>query len=166
MVVRWLRHLFTTPLLLRRRFPASLLDEIETAIRDSEKHHNGEIRFAIETALPLSALWRKTTGRQAAIKAFSDLHVWDTQDNSGVLIYLLLADHDLEIVADRGIAAKVGQSQWDDIAHAMEQRFRAGQFREGALEGIRRVSELLTAHFPPGERNPDELSNKPAIIKR
>jgi len=83
-----------------------------------------------------------------------------------VLIYLLLADHDLEIVADRGIAEKVGQSHWDDIAHAMEQQYRAGQFREGSLEGIRRVTELLTAHFPPGERNPDELSNKPAIIKR
>ena len=166
MVSRWLRHLFSTPFLLHRRFPASLLAEIETAIQLSEKHHNGEIRFAIETSLPLPALWRGVSTRQSAIEAFSDLRVWDTQDNSGVLIYLLLADHDLEIVADRGIAEKVGQSEWDDIAHAMELRFRAGQFREGSLEGIQRVSELLTAHFPPGERNPNELSNKPAIIKR
>jgi uncharacterized membrane protein len=166
MVSRLLRHLFTLPFLLHRRFPASLLSEIETAIRDSEKHHNGEIRFAIETALPLSALLRNVSARQAAIEAFSDLRVWDTQENSGVLIYLLLADHDLEIVADRGMAEKVGQSQWDDIAHAMEQHYRAGQFREGSLEGIRRVTELLSTHFPPGERNPDELSNKPVIIKR
>ncbi len=166
MVSRWLRHLFAMPFLLHRRFPASLLAEIEIAIQHSEKHHHGEIRFAIETSLSLPALWRGVTARQSAIEAFSDLHVWDTQDNSGVLIYLLLADHDLEIVADRGIAEKVGQSEWDEIAHAMEQRFRAGQFREGSLEGIQRVSELLTAHFPPGERNPNELSNKPAIIKR
>ena len=166
MVTRWLQHLFTTPLLLRRRFPALLLDEIETAIRDSEKHHQGEIRFAIETALPFSALWRGVSARQAAVETFSDLRVWDTQDNSGVLIYLLLADHDLEIVADRGIAEKVGQGEWDEIARIMEQHFRAGQFREGALEGIRRVTALLAAHFPPGGRNPDELSNKPAIIKR
>lgn len=166
MVARWLRHFFSLPLLLRRRFPPSLLNEIETAIRDSEKHHRGEIRFAIETALPISALWRGVSARQAAIEAFSSLRVWDTQENSGVLIYVLLADHDLEIVADRGIAEKVGQSEWGDIAHAMELRFRAGQFREGSLEGIQRVSELLTAHFPPGERNPNELSNKPVIIKR
>lgn len=166
MVMRWMRHLFALPFSLRRQFPSSLLSEIETAIRDSEKHHNGEIRFAIETALPFSALIRNVSARQSAIEAFSDLRVWDTRDNSGVLIYLLLVDHDLEIVADRGIAEKVGQSHWDDIAHAMEQQYRAGQFREGSLEGIRRVTELLTAHFPPGERNPDELSNKPALIKR
>ncbi len=166
MVMRWLRHLFALPFTLRRRFPASLLAEIETAIRDSEKRHNGEIRFAIETALPFSALIRNVSARQSAIEAFSDLRVWDTRDNSGVLIYLLLADHDLEIVADRGIAEKVGQGEWDDIAHAMEEHFRAGNFRAGALEGIRRVHELLAAHFPPGARNANELSDKPVILKR
>jgi uncharacterized membrane protein len=166
MVSRLLRHLFNLPFMFNRKFPASLLSEIETAIRDSEKHHNGEIRFAIETTLPFSALLRNLSARQAAIEAFSDLRVWDTQDNSGVLIYLLLADHDLEIVADRGIADKVGQSQWDDIAHAMEQHYRASQFREGSLEGIRRITELLATHFPPGERNPNELPDKPFIIKR
>lgn len=166
MVSRLLRHLFTLPFLLHRKFPASLLSEIETAIHDSEKRHNGEIRFAIETSLPLSAFLRNVSARQSAIEAFSDLRVWDTQDNSGVLIYLLLADHDLEIIADRGIAEKVGQSQWDDIAQAMEQHYRAGQFREGSLEGIRRVTELLATHFPPDDRNPNELPNKPVIIKR
>lgn len=166
MVMRWLRHLFTLPFLLRQKFPVSLLSEIETAIRDSEKHHNGEIRFAIETALPLPAILRRVTAKQTAIEAFGNLRVWDTRDNSGVLIYLLLADHDLEIVADRGIAEKVGQSQWDDIAHAMEQHYRVGQFREGSLEGIRRVTELLASYFPPEDRNPNELPNKPVIIKR
>jgi uncharacterized membrane protein len=166
MVSRLLRHLFTGPLLLHRRFPAALLAEIETAIRDSETRHNGEIRFAIETALPPGAVLRRMMARQAAIEAFSDLRVWDTQDNSGVLIYLLLADHDLEIVADRGIAGKVSQAEWDDIAQAIEQGFRAGQFRDGALEGIRRVTDLLAAHFPPGSRNLDELPNKPVILKR
>lgn len=166
MVSRLLRHLFTLPFLLRRRFPALLLAEIEAAIRDSEKHHKGEIRFAIETALPPAALWRGMSARQSAIEAFSDLRVWDTQDNSGVLIYLLLAEHDLEIVADRGITERVGQGEWDEIAHAMELHFQAGRFREGSLEGIRRVTEVLSTHFPPGVRNPDELPNKPAIIKR
>lgn len=166
MVKRLVRHLFALPLLLRRKFPATLLAEIETAIRDSEKHHHGEIRFAIETALPLSALLKGVSARQTAIQAFSHLGVWDTQDNSGVLIYLLLADHDLEIVADRGIAEKVGQVQWDEIAHAMEYHFRAGNFRQGALEGIQRVTTLLAEHFPPGERNANELSDQPIILKR
>lgn len=166
MVKRLLRHLFALPWLLRRKFPAALLAEIETAIRDSEQHHNGEIRFAIETALPLSALVKGTNARQSAIRAFSDLAVWDTQDNSGVLIYLLLADHDLEIIADRGIAEKVGQAQWDEIAQGMEQHFRAGDFRQGALQGIQRVTALLVKHFPPGVRNRNELSDQPVILKR
>lgn len=166
MVKRLIRHLFFLPWLLRKKFPVALLAEIETAIRDSEKNHNGEIRFAIETALPLSALVKGMTARQSAIRAFSDLAVWDTQDNSGVLIYLLLADHDLEIIADRGISEKVGQIEWDKIARIMEQYFQAGDFRRGALEGIASVTTLLATHFPPQQRNPNELSNQPVIIKR
>lgn len=166
MVNRMLRHLFMPPWMLGKRFPASLLGEIESAVRDSEKQHQGEIRFVVETALPFSALWKGKTARQAAIEAFSALRVWDTESNSGVLIYLLLADHDLEIVADRGIAAKVEQTEWDDVAKHMEQHYRAGNFRDGSLEGIRRVTELLARHFPPGERNPNELSDKPVILKR
>lgn len=166
MVKRILRHLFASPFALKRSFPAALLTEIEAAIHASEKSHKGEIRFAVETALPLPAVIKGVSARQAAGRVFSELGVWDTQDNSGVLIYLLLADRDLEIVADRGIAACVEQEEWDDIAQAMEQQFRMGNFRDGSLEGIRRVTEILAHHFPPGTANPDELPNKPVIIKR
>ena len=166
MVSRLLKHLFMPPWLLRKHFPHSLLREIEVAIRESEKLHSGEIRFAVETALPLATLRKVKTGRQAAIEAFGHLRVWDTEHNSGVLIYLLLADHDLEIVADRGIAARVAQAEWDDIAKHMEQHYRTGDFRAGTLEGIRSVTELLASHFPPGERNPNELPDRPAILKR
>ena len=164
MVSRLLKHLFMPHWLLHKRFPASLLAEIEAAIRESEKQHSGEIRFAIEPALPLSLFRKGMSARQAAVAAFSNLRLWDTENNSGVLIYLLLADHDLEIVADRGIAAKVEQAEWDDIAHRMEQHYRVGDFRAGSLEGIQRVTELLARHFPPGRFNPDELSNKPVIL--
>jgi uncharacterized membrane protein len=166
MVNRMLKHLFMPSWLLWRYFPPALLAEIETAIRESEIQHHGEIRFAVETSLPLAEVWRGRSGRQAAVKAFSDLAVWDTENNSGVLIYLLLADHDLEIVADRGIAAKVDQTEWDNIAKLMEQHYRAGDFRKGTFEGIRRVSESLAQHFPPGPENPNELSNKPVLLKR
>jgi uncharacterized membrane protein len=166
MVSRLLKHLFMPSLMLWKYFPPALLGEIRSAIRESEMLHHGEIRFAVETALPVGALWKGMTGREAAIEAFTHLRVWDTENNSGVLIYLLLADHDLEIVADRGIAAKVEQAEWDDIARHMEQHYRAGDFREGTFEGIRRVTELLARHFPPGARNPNELSDQPVILKR
>lgn len=166
MVGRMLKHLFMPAWRMWKHFPPAMLAEIETAIRESEIRHDGEIRFAVETALPLSAIWRGASARQAALEAFGNLRVWDTKNNSGVLIYLLLADHDLEIVADRGITARVDQTEWDNIAKLMEQHYRAGDFRQGTFEGIRRVTELLARHFPPGPENPDELSNKPALLKR
>jgi uncharacterized membrane protein len=166
MVSRLLKHLFMPSWLMWKSFPPALLAEIETAIRESETQHCGEIRFAVETSLPLPAIWRGVSARQAAIEAFGKLRVWDTEGNSGVLIYLLLADHDLEIVADRGIAARVDQTEWDNIAKLMEQHYRTGDFRKGTFEGIRRVTELLARHFPPGTDNPDELSNKPVLLRR
>ncbi len=102
-ILRTLKHLFTGNLLLRRRFPAATLDAIESAIRQCESRHAGEIRFAVEAALPLSSLWRGQTPRERALEVFSQLRVWDTAHNNGVLIYLLLADHDVEIIADRGV---------------------------------------------------------------
>lgn len=165
MVGRFLRHLFTPPWRLWRHFPPALLAEIESAIRASETRHAGEIRFAVESALPPAALLRGVTAREAALKVFADLKVWDTEHNSGVLIYVLLADHDIEIVADRGIAARVEQREWDDIAKLMERHFRAGDFRAGIFEGIRRVTGLLERHFPPGSENPDELPNQPVLLK-
>ena len=166
MVSRLLKHLFTPSWLMWKYFPPALLAEIESAIRESETLHRGEIRFAVETALPPGAIWRGVRGRQAAIEAFGKLRVWDTEDNSGVLVYLLLADHDIEIVADRGIAARVDQTEWDNVAKLMEQHYRKGDFRQGTFEGIRRVSELLARHFPAGPENPNELSNKPVLLKR
>ena len=120
----------------------------------------------METALPLPALWRGVSARQAAVAAFGSLRVWDTENNSGVLIYLLLAERNLEIVADRGIAARVNQAEWDSIAGLMERHYRAGDFRTGTFEGIRRVTELLARHCPPRPENPDELPNKPVLLGR
>ncbi|MBZ0068347.1 MAG: TPM domain-containing protein, partial [Thiobacillus sp.] len=131
-----------------------------------ETRHDGEIRFAIESRLPASAVWRGMRGRERALEVFSSLRVWDTEHNNGVLVYLLLADHDIEIVADRGIAARVDNAAWEVVAQAMEAAFRAGEFERGALDGIERIDALLAAHFPPGMHNPDELANRPVIIRR
>jgi uncharacterized membrane protein len=163
---RWLRHAFMPPWAWRRAFPPSTLDAIEAAIRASETAHGGEIRFAIENSLAPARVWRGMSGRERAIGVFSDLRVWDTEHNSGVLIYLLLADHDIEIVADRGVAARVDPAAWEAVARTMEAAFRQGEFERGALEGIEQIDALLTAHCPPPGDNPDELSNRPVIVPR
>ena len=161
---RILRHLCTTSLHLRSRFSQQTLDALEAEIAKSEQLHMGELRFAIETALDLPPLLHGLESRQRALDVFSLLRVWDTDTNSGVLIYLLLVDHKVEIVADRGIAAKVEQAEWENVCREMEQAFRAGDFRGGAITGVQRISALLARHFPPGIRNPNELPNKPYIF--
>ncbi len=161
---RWIRHLFMPPWAWRRAFPRTALDAIEVAIRESETRHSGEIRFAIENSLPASWVWRGMTGRKRALEVFSFLRVWDTEHNSGVLVYLLLADHDIEIIADRGISTRVDAAVWEAVAHAMETAFGRGEFERGALDGIRQIGTLLAAHFPPGKHNPDELPDRPVIV--
>jgi uncharacterized membrane protein len=148
----------------RRAFPRATLDAIEAAIRASETTHGGEIRFAVENSLHGTLVRRGMSGRERAIEMFSNLRVWDTEHNSGVLVYLLLADHDIEIVADRGIAARVDPAAWEAVAQTMEAAFRQGDFERGALEGIRRISELLAQNFPPSGDNRDELANRPVIV--
>ncbi|MHB1186699.1 TPM domain-containing protein [Thiobacillus sp.] len=163
---RWFRHLFMPPWAWRRAFPQTTLDAIEAAIRAGEITHGGEIRFAIENSLAPAQVWRGISGRERAIEVFSNLRVWDTEYNSGVLVYLLLADHDIEIIADRGIAARVDSAAWEQVAQAMEAAFRQSQFERGALAGIEQISVLLAAHFPPAGHNPDELANRPVIMRR
>jgi len=165
-IKRWLRHLFMPPWAWRRAFPQATLDAIEAAIQSGETAHGGEIRFAIENSLPGALVWSGMRGHERAIEMFSNLRVWDTEDNSGVLVYLLLADHDIEIVADRGIAARVDPAAWEAVAQAMEAAFRQGEFERGALDGIAQIGALLAAHFPPSGHNPDELANRPVILRR
>jgi uncharacterized membrane protein len=165
-ITRTLRHWLTTPRAVRRAFPEDALKRIHEAILQSEKTHSGEIRFAVEATLPMSYLRRDAPARERAVMMFAKLRVWDTEQNNGVLIYVELADHQIEIVADRGIARYVGDDQWKTIAAAMRDRFRSGAFEAGAIEGISAASALLMRHFPlaEGERNPNELPDYPAML--
>ena len=165
-IKRWFFHTFMPPWRWRLAFPAAVLKDIEMAVKQSERQHRGELRFAIENALAPTWVWRGMSARQRATEVFSNLRVWDTEENSGVLIYLLLADREVHIVADRGIARRVPQTEWDAVAQAMQKAFRLGDFRRGSLEGIERITIMLATHFPPGADNPNELSNKPVIVKR
>src|SRR5665811_1274277 len=133
---RVMRHLSTGRATVRRAFPHQTLDAIERAIRETEMQHDGQIRFAVEPALELAPLLAGQTARQRAIEVFSRLGVWDTEHNSGVLIYLLLADRDVEIIADRGIHAKVGSQEWESICRNMEAAFKQANYEGGVVSGI------------------------------
>lgn len=162
---RVLRHLFTGRLTLRRAFPAASLKAIEQAIKQSEISHDGEIRFAVEAALHILPLLGNRSARQRSIEVFSQLRVWDTECNSGVLIYLLLADRDVEIVADRGIHSKVGSEEWEKICRTMETVFRQGRFEAGVIAGIGAISAHLQAHFPTERQGGEnELADRPVIL--
>ena len=159
---RVLKHLVTPHWLALHPFPPATLAKIEQAVKSSERAHRGEIRFAIEGALHLHHLRRST--RQRAREVFAQLGVWDTAENSGVLIYVQLVDRRIEIVADRGIAAKVAQAEWDAICRAMERAFKQNQYEAGALEAIQAVTAILARHFPADAVNLNELPDKPAVL--
>ena len=163
--MRWLRHLFFDDLALRRAFPRAALAAIGRAVAEQEKRHRGELRVASEGGLPLLALAAGRTAHDRALDLFARLRVWDTDDNAGVLVYLLLADRRVEIVADRGIHARVGATAWETICGAMQREFAAGRFEAGMLTGLSSVSDLLAAHFPAGEdANANELPDAPVTI--
>lgn len=158
------RHLLMPDWRARTIFPAAVLARIEQATAAAERRHAGQVRFAVEAALDLPLLLRGVSARERAIDAFSALRVWDTEQNNGVLIYLLLADHDVEIVADRGVAARVAPADWENICHAMEADFRAGRFEQGVLQGIEAVGELLARHFPRNGPGRNELTDTPVLL--
>ena len=162
-VMRFLKHSLVPHWWALRVLPQGMLDAIERAIGESEKRHSGELRFVVEGPLPAAVLGGRTC-RQRAIDLFSQLRVWDTEANSGVLIYVQLIDRKVEIVADRGIHARVGQGFWDAVCGRMQAEFRAGRFEAGALAAIGEITEALAAHFPPGNDNPNELPDKPVVL--
>ena len=157
----WL-HLNTPDKVSSRLFSPTVLDEIERAVKAVEATHGGEICFAVESRMNLSQLWRDIKVREPAAEVFSNLRVWDTQQNNGVLVYLLLAEQRIEILADRGFREKVSDLEWASICSAMQQSFTASGFAEGVQLGIQLISEQMRKHFPVPDGN--ELPNKPTVL--
>lgn len=165
-IKRIFKHLLFPHRRLLRYFPDAVMDRIEAAVAASERAHHAEIRFAVEGALDLLPLWRHVSARQRALALFANLGVWDTEANNGVLIYLLLADRDVEIIADRGFNGRVDAAQWTSICQEMEACFARDDYEAGVLLGIERIDRLLNQHFPlaAASLNPNELSNRPLRI--
>ena len=162
---RLLRHRWLDDADTRRAIPPALAQRLAERVAASERRHCGEIRIYVEAGLPLSYLWRDATPRERAIAIFGKLGVWDTEQNSGVLIYLLLAEHAIEIVADRGLARHVPQEQWRQIVQRMGGAFRAGRHEEGLAQAVDEVTALLVQHFPPrpGGVDSNELPDQPVL---
>jgi uncharacterized membrane protein len=160
------RHRWTDAGDVRRVLPDDLLARLEQRVGASERRHSGEVRICVEAGLPFSYLWRGASARERAVMMFGKLRVWDTEDNNGVLIYLLLAEHAIEIVADRGIARRVSEAEWAAMTQRMSSAFREGRFEDGLTQALSEVSALLVAHFPlaPGETDHNELPDAPVVI--
>ncbi len=163
-VKRILRHLLLPSWRVWRAFPRRVLQAIERAVAESEQRHDAELRFAVEAGLPLAVLLRGQSARQRAVEVFSQLRVWDTEHNSGVLIYVQLIDRKVEILADRGINALVPQVEWEAICRRVEQNYRKGEFEQGTLAAVEEITVRLARHFPPRAANPDELPNRPVVL--
>lgn len=145
-------------------FPLSVRENIEREIGLAERQHHGEIRFAVQAALGFPPLWRGVTSQQCAMRAFASLGVWDTAANNGVLIYVLLADRAVEIIADRGIASLVPDGEWQALCNNVHERFRTGDFEGGAIAAVRGVAERLARHFPAHGERANELPNQPILL--
>ena len=162
---RLLRHRSFDERDAKRVLSKDALARIEARVAASEQRHSGEIRVAVEAGLPLSYLRRHASARDRAVAMFGKLGVWDTERNNGVLIYLLLAEHAIEIVADRGLNRQVDAAEWAQVAASMQGAFQGGDFEGGLLRAVDAVDALLVRHFPrqPGDKDVNELPDAPLV---
>ncbi|QHI99114.1 TPM domain-containing protein [Xylophilus rhododendri] len=165
-LIRIVRHRWRDEGHIRKAIPPDLVARLQQRVAESERRHTGQIRLCIEAGLPTSYLWRGATPRERAVMLFGKLRVWDTEENNGVLVYLLLADHAIEIVADRGLNRHVGAGQWQHLVAHMGDAFGAGRYEDGLTQALDDVGKLLAAYFPApddGSMRPNELPDAPVL---
>ena len=162
---RFFKHLLVTHWQVKRAFPRTTLAAIENAIKASETAHVGEIRFVVEGSLDGVPLFSGQSARERAIDVFSQLRVWDTEHNNGLLIYVLLAERAVEIVADRGIHAKVSSGEWNQVCRQMEAAFKQSNYEGGIVAGVQAVTRHLAAHFPANGQSRNELPDAPVVLE-
>ena len=162
---RILRHRWLDEADTRKAIPPDLLQRLAQRVHASEMRHTGQIRIYVEAGLPMSYLWRGATARQRAVTLFGKLRVWDKEHNNGVLIYLLLAERAIEIVADRGVDRHVAPEEWKAIVARMSAAFREERIEDGLTQALEEVSALLVQYFPlaNGEANRNELPDEPVL---
>jgi len=166
-LARVVRHRWRDERDIRKAVPPELMAQLQRLVAASERKHTGQIRMCIEAGMPTSYLWRGATPRERAVTLFGKLRVWDTEENNGVLIYLLLADHAIEIVADRGLNRHIGAGRWQHLVAHMGDAFGAGRYQDGLTQALENVGALLVEHFPVEEgstEHPNELPDAPVLL--
>lgn len=163
-ISRTLRHLFTTRIAGRRAFPNETLKAIQAAIASGESLHRAEMRLIVEPALTIHAALAGISSRERARELFSDYRIWDTEENCGILVYINLADHKVEIVADRGVGKLLPAKEWQAVCQTMTQGFARGAFHDSAIAGLTQLNDLLKTQFPAAGARPNELSNRPVVL--
>jgi uncharacterized membrane protein len=158
------RHLRSSDGDAKRAFPETTLEAITEAITAGEQTHRGEVRLIVEKGLPFDDAWDGVSNRQRALALFADYGVWDTEDNCGVLIYINLAEHKVDIVADRGIDRRIDSATWQAVCRTMTEGFRDGRFHDATLAAVKQVNELLHQHFPANGSRANELPDKPLML--
>jgi uncharacterized membrane protein len=167
-LLRFLKHRWWDERTARRVLDEAALQRLQQRVAASEQRHSGQIRVCVEASLPLSYLWRNADVRERALSLFGKLRVWDTEHNNGVLIYMLLVEHDIEIVADRGLARHIPPDQWQPLIDHMAQAFAQGRFEDGLARAIDEVGALLERHFPASPERPgqNELPDTVVDLRR
>lgn len=132
---------------MQAALPDALLERLGRRVAASEQRHTGQIRICVEAGLPLSYVWRDASARERAVALFGKLRVWDTEHNNGVLIYLLLADHAIEIIADRGLTRAIPADTWENLVREMGTAFQEGRYEDGLTQTLAGVTALLHTHF-------------------
>ncbi|MBZ2206646.1 TPM domain-containing protein [Massilia soli] len=163
-LARAMRHWRTTAAVGRKAFPTESLGDLGAAITEGELHHRGEVRLIVENSMPFDAVWNDVSNRQRALALFAEFGVWDTEDNCGVLIYVNLAEHKVEIVCDRNIGRRIDSATWQAICQTMTQGFRRGEFHDSTLAAIHQVNQLLRQHFPAEGEAVNELPDHPIVL--
>ena len=170
------QHLWLDATDTHRRITPAMRERLTAQIAASEQLHTGQIRLCIEAALPVSYLWRWRGGvtmadltRQRALGLFGRLQVWDTQGNNGVLVYVLLAEHAIEIVADRGLSECAGHAHWLNLAERMSALFKADRLEDGLSLAMLESTALLATHFAPdpahgANARSNELPDAPVLL--
>lgn len=164
MLGRLIRHLVSSLRPARRLLNAAARAQIQDEIAVAERTHAGEIRVAIEASLTLPQLWRGLAPRARALEVFAALGIWDTARNNGVLVYVLLADRAIEIVADRGIAECVPAAEWEALCTEVSERFRQGELASGCCVAVRSVAQRMARFFPSPGGDGNELPNQPVLL--
>jgi len=162
-LARFWKHLVMTPWRAARCFPAATMDRLQREIAEQESRHRGEVAFFVEAELDTSLLWQGLPVRERAKQVFAAEGIWNTEENNGVLVYVLLAERRVEIVADRGVDRLASAESWSGIVQGMETHFRAARFEEGALEGLKAIGALLERHFPADGSARNELADRPVL---